>query len=65
MCTILGSFGREYVLVMLFQHYGPTLGFLKIIHSWWIRMTPSPNLHIGRRPNPILIYFHAILKQLI
>ena len=67
MCTITGSFGRDCVLVILFQHYGARLSFLKVIYSRLVSMTPSPTphpkLHIERRTNPILIYLHTIFKQ--
>ena len=41
MCTITGSFGKDCVLVILFQHHGPKPDLLKVIFSWWISMTPS------------------------
>ena len=31
MYTIIGSSGRNYVLIILFQLYGPKTGFLKVI----------------------------------
>ena len=57
--TIIGSPGRKCVLIILFQLYGSKTGFLKVIYSGQVNMTPppshpSPNLHIGRRTNPIL-----------
>ena len=56
--TIIGSSGRKCVLIILFQLYGSKTGFLKVIYSLgrsiWPPSHPSPNLHIGRRTNPIL-----------
>ena len=40
MHTTIGSFGGDYALVILCQHYDPKLGFLKVAHSRWFR-TPS------------------------
>ena len=40
MCTITGSFGKDCVLVIVFQHHGPKPDLLKVIFSWWISMTP-------------------------
>ena len=36
-CTIIGSSGRDCVLIISFQR----LGFLKVIYSEWVSMTPQ------------------------
>ena len=54
MHTIMSSPGRDCVLIILFQLYGPNAGFFKVICSGWVNMTPPHNLHIGRRANPVL-----------
>ena len=41
MCTITGSFGKDCVLVIFFQHHGPKLDLLKVIFSRWVSMTRS------------------------
>ena len=43
MYTIIGSSGRAYVLIILFQLYGSKAGFLKLIYSGWINMNPQPS----------------------
>ena len=49
--NLKGPFGRDCVLVILFQHYSPRLGFLNV------SMTP-PNVHVGRT-NPVLLYLNS------
>ena len=39
--TIIGSYVRGYVLIILFQLYGSRLGFLKVVYSGWVNMIPS------------------------
>ena len=61
MLTIIGSSGRDSVLMILFQLYGTKAGHFKVICSGGgggggVSMTPPQILHIGRRANPILIY---------
>ena len=56
MHTIIGSFRRNCILMILFQFYGTKAGRFKVICSRWVNMTPPHNRHIGRRTNPILIY---------
>ena len=43
MCTIIGSSGRDCVLIILFH----LDGFLKVIYGW-VNMTPTP-------PQPIIL----------
>ena len=40
MSSVKGFFGRRSVLVILFQQYGPKLGFVEVIYSGWISMNP-------------------------
>ena len=56
MRTIIGSFGRVCVLVILFQLYGSEAGLFEG-NLFWVGQydSPPPNLHIGKRTNPILI----------
>ena len=54
--TITSSFGRDCVLMMLFQLYGTKAGLFKVVCSSWVNMTPSYNHHIGRRAAPTLTY---------
>ena len=61
MCTIIGSSGRDCVL-SYFNFMALRLGFLKVLYSGWLNMTPL-NLHSRRRTNPILIQLNTILKQ--
>ena len=49
MRTIIGFFGRACVLIILFK-----AGLFKII---------TPNVHIGRRANPVLTKINAVLKE--
>ena len=49
MRTIIDSFGRDCVLIILFK-----AGLFIVI---------TPNLHIGRRANPVLTKINAILKE--
>ena len=48
MRTIMGSSGRDCVLIIYFNFMAPRLGFLKVIYSGWANNTlpPSLNLHI-------------------
>ena len=47
MDTILGSSGRDFVLIIYFNFMALSVGFLKLIYSGRFSMTL--NLHIGRR----------------
>ena len=56
--AMIGSSGRDCVLIISFQFYRSKAGFLKIIYYGWVNMPlPLPNLRIGRRTNRILINF--------
>ena len=59
--TIIGSSGSDCVLIILFQLYGSRLFEDDLF--WVGQYDPIPNLHIGRRTNPILILFNKILNQ--
>ena len=50
MRTIIDSFERVYVLVILFQLYGSKTELFG--SNFWLGQY-DPNLHIGRRTNPI------------
>ena len=54
MHTIIGSSGRDCVL-SYFNFMALKLGFLKVIYSEWVNMTPSLNFHIGRRINNTIL----------
>ena len=43
MYTIIGSSGRERVLIILFQLYGSKATFLNVIYSGWVNMNPQPS----------------------
>ena len=43
MYTMKGFSGSDYVLIILFQLYGSKGGFLKVIYSDWVNMTPQPS----------------------
>ena len=43
MYTMKGFSGSDYVLIILFQLYGSKGGFLKVIYSGWVNMTPQPS----------------------
>ena len=53
MHIILGSSGRDCVLMILFQFYGSKAGFFQG-NLLWVGQY-NPNLHIGRKTNPVLI----------
>ena len=53
-CTVIGSSGRGYVLIILFALYCSMVGFLIVIYSGLVN-SMTPNLYIGRKANPILI----------
>ena len=55
MHTIIGSSGRDCVLIILFSFMALRLGFLKVIYSGWVNMISTVNLHIGKRTNPLLL----------
>ena len=40
MYTIIGSSGKDCVLIILFQLYGSKASFLKAISPGWVNMTP-------------------------
>ena len=42
MCTIMGSSGKDYVLIIYLNCMALRLGFLKVIYSGWISMIPPP-----------------------
>ena len=42
MCTIMGSSGKDYVLIIYLNFMALRLGFLKVIYSAWISMIPPP-----------------------
>ena len=67
MLAIIGSSGRDCVLMTSFSLYDPKTGFLEVIYSGWVSMTPT--LHIGRKTNPALIIqltqLNTILKPSI
>ena len=54
MRTIIGSPGRDCVLIILFQLYGSKAGHFQG-NLFWVGQYDSPNNHIGRKTNPILI----------
>ena len=60
MRTIIGSSRRDCVLVTYFNFMALRRGFLKVIYSGWVSMTP--NIHIEKRTNPTLIELNTILK---
>ena len=47
-CTLIGSFGRDYVLIFLFQ-----LESFQDESFWVDQYDIIPNLHIVRKTNPI------------
>ena len=53
MYTIIGSSGRDCVLFM-FQLHGSKAGLFET-NLIWVDQHDSPNHHIGRRTNTILI----------
>ena len=54
MYTIIGSSGRDCVLIILFQLYGTKAGFFEG-NLFWVGQYDPHNLHIGRRTIQILI----------
>ena len=52
--TIIGSSGRDCVLIIVFQLYGSKAGHFKG-NLLWVHQYDPYNLHIGRKTNPILI----------
>ena len=42
LCTIMGSSGKDYVLIIYLNCMALRLGFLKVIYSGWISMIPPP-----------------------
>ena len=54
MCTIIGSVGRDCVLIIFFQLYGSNAGTFEG-NLFRVGQYNPPNLHIGRRTSPILI----------
>ena len=53
MCTIIGSIGRDCVLIIFFQLYGSNAGTFEG-NLFRVGQYNPPNLHIGRRTSPIL-----------
>ena len=56
MYMIIDSFGRNCVLMILFQIDGNKTGLFKVVCSGRVNMTLPQNQHTGRRDNPLLIY---------
>ena len=54
MHTIIGSPGRNCVLITLFQLYGSKAGHFEG-NLFWVGQYDSPNHHIGGKTNPILM----------
>ena len=55
MCTvIIGSSGKVCALIILFQLYGFKDGLFRD-NLFWEGQYDTPNLHIGRKTNPILM----------
>ena len=54
MHTIIGSSGRDCILIILFQLYGSKAGFFEG-DLFWVDQYDPPNKHIERRASPILI----------
>ena len=54
MHTIIGSPGRDCVLIIFFQLYGSRAGHFEG-KLFWVGQYDSPNHHIGRKTNPIII----------
>ena len=57
MHTVIGSSGRNCVLITLFQLYGSKTGFFEGNLIWMGQYDPHHhlNFHIGRKSNPIVI----------
>ena len=68
MRTIIGSCGRDCVLIILFfQFMVLSLPFLKVISSGWVSMTPPPpppSPHIGKKTSAILITIINIINAM-
>ena len=54
MHAIIGSSGKDCVLIILFQLDGSMPGLFKVLYSGWVSMTP-PNLLSGRNARQIRI----------
>ena len=54
MHTIIGSSGRDYALIILFQLYGSKTGLFEG-NFFWMGQYYLLNFHVGRKSNPILI----------
>ena len=52
--TIIGSPGRDCILIILYQLYGSKSGLFEG-NLFWVGQYYSPSLYIERRINPILI----------
>ena len=63
MHKIIGSSGRDCVLVIGFQFNGSTTGLFESNLFWVDQYDPFLKIHIGRRTNPFILYLNAILKQ--
>ena len=55
MRTIIGSSGRDCVLIILFQFYDSKARLFESNLFWVGQYDTKLNLHIGRRTNQILI----------
>ena len=55
MCTIIGSSGRDCVLINLLEVYGSKAELFESTLLEVGQYDPPLNLHIERRTNPILI----------
>ena len=56
MYMIIDSFGRNCVLMTLFQTDGNKTGLFKVVCCGWVNMILPQNQHTGRKDNPLLIY---------
>ena len=63
MHTIIGSPGRDCILIILFQVYGSRDG---VFEGYFILegQYDHQNFHIGRKTNTILIYLNTFLSNL-
>ena len=63
MRTVIGSSGRDCVLIILFQLCVSKAGLFERNFFWVGHYDSLLNLNIGRRTNPILIKLNTILTQ--
>ena len=63
MLAILGSSGRDCILIILFQLHSLELGFLGVIYSVWVSITsPSPNFILEEK---VIQYKYNFMQFLI